>query len=37
MNIIINKINFIKCLYEIKKEDIGKEAQLMNNSDYYGN
>jgi len=24
MNKIINKINYIKCIYEIKKEDIGK-------------
>ena len=31
MNIIINKINFIKCIYEIKKEDIGKEVQIINN------
>ena len=26
MNIIINKINFIKCIYDIKKEDIGNEV-----------
>ena len=31
MNNIINKINFIKCLYEIKKEDIGKDIQILNN------
>ena len=31
MNIIINKMNFIKCIYEIKKEDIGKEIQIINN------
>ena len=30
MNIIINKINFIKCIYEIKKEDIGNEVQIIN-------
>ena len=33
MNIIINKINFIKCVYEIKKDDIGKEIQIINNKD----
>ena len=36
MNIIINKINFIKCKYEIKKEDIGKEIQIINNKNYDG-
>ena len=29
MNLIINKINYIKCLYEIKTEDVEKEMQLM--------
>ena len=29
MNIIINKINFIKCKYEIKKDDVGKEIQII--------
>ena len=36
MNIIINNINYIKCIYEIKKEDIGKEIQIINNKDYDG-
>ena len=33
MKIIINfyKINYIKCIYEIKKEDIGKDIQILNN------
>ena len=35
MNIIINNINYIKCKYEIKKEDIGNELQIINNRDYY--
>ena len=30
MNIIINKINFIKCIYEIKEDNIGKEIQILN-------
>ena len=34
MNLIINKINFIKCIYNIKKEDIGKEIQIINNKYY---
>ena len=29
MNIIINKINFIKCIYEIKKDDIAKEIEII--------
>ena len=24
MNLIINKINFIKCIFQIKNDDIGK-------------
>ena len=32
MNIVINKINFIKGIFEIMKEDIGKEIQILNNS-----
>ena len=36
MNIIINKINCIKCIYEIKKEDIGMEIQIINNQNYLG-
>ena len=37
MNIIINKINFIRCCYNVKKEDIDKEIQIFNNSTDYGN
>jgi surface protein len=37
MNIIINKINFIKGIYEIKKDDIGKDIQLINSKDDLGN
>ena len=36
MNIIINKINFIKCKYEIKKDDLGKDIQIINNKDWIG-
>ena len=32
INAIINKINFIKCIYEIKKDDIGKEIRIINNN-----
>ena len=35
MNTIINKINFIKCEYEIKKENVGKDIQLINNKGKY--
>ena len=35
MNIIMNKINYIKCIYEIKKEDIGKNIQIINNEAYF--
>ena len=31
MNIIINVINYIKCVYEIKRDDIGKDIQIINN------
>ena len=31
MNIIINKINFIKGIYRIKKDDISKDIQILNN------
>ena len=37
MNIIINKINFIKCVYEIKKDDIDKEIQIIINKVLYDN
>ena len=33
IDILLNKINFIKCIYEIKIEDIGKEIQLINNGE----
>ena len=36
MNIIINIINFIKCKYKIKKEDIGKDIQIINNKNLKG-
>ena len=36
MNIIINKINFIKCKYEIKKDDVGKEIQIISGKNSYG-
>jgi len=36
MNIIIDKINFIKCKYKIKKEDIEKYIQIINNKNYKG-
>ena len=35
INIIINKINFIKCIYEIKKENIKKDINIINNKDYF--
>ena len=34
MNIIINKINFIKCIYSIKNKDIDKEIELINDKGY---
>ena len=38
MNKILNKINYMKGIYEIKKEDIGKDTQIINNkNDYYKN
>ena len=36
MNNITNKINFIRCIIEIKKEDIGKEVQIINSQNYLG-
>ena len=36
MNKIINKIHFIKCIYNIKKEDIGNYIQIINYKDLYG-
>ena len=33
MNIIINKINYIKCIYEIKRDMLGKEIQILNNKE----
>ena len=35
MNIILNQINFIKYKYDIKKDDLGKEIQLINSIFYY--
>ena len=35
MNIIINKISFFRCIYNIKKEDIDKDIQIINNTYYY--
>ena len=35
MNIIINNINYIKCLYEIKKDDLGKDIKIINNELYF--
>ena len=35
MNIIINNINYIKCIYEIKKDDLGKDIQILNNKGYF--
>ena len=35
-NIIINNINYIKCIYEIQKEDVGKEIQIINNKNDWG-
>ena len=34
MNMIIDKINFIKCIYEIQKEDVNKNIQIINNNFY---
>ena len=34
ISLIIDKINFIKCVYNIKMEDIGKEIQIINNMNY---
>ena len=34
MNIIINQINFIKCVYEIKTQDINKDIQIINNNHF---
>ena len=34
MNLIINKINYIKCIYNIEKENVGKEIQILNNGYY---
>ena len=31
MNIIINNLNYIKCIYEIKKHYLGKDIQILNN------
>ena len=31
MNVIINKINFIKCIYNVTKKDINRDIQIINN------
>ena len=31
MNLIINKINYIKCVFNIKEKNIDKEIQILNN------
>ena len=36
INILINKINYILCTYDILKEEIGKEIQIINNVDNDG-
>ena len=33
-NLIINKTNFIKCVYDVGEKDIGKEIQIINNKYY---
>ena len=35
MNIIINNINYIKCIYDIKIEKKDEEIQILNNKYYY--
>ena len=35
MNIIMNKISFFRCIYNIKKEDVDKDIQIINNTYYY--
>ena len=37
MNIILNKINYIKCIYEIRSKDVSKEIQIMNNQAHFDN
>ena len=32
MNIIINNINYIKCTYKIKSDDLGKNIQILNDT-----
>ena len=31
MNLILNKINYIKCIFNIKEKNIDKEIQILNN------
>ena len=31
MNVIINKINYIKCIYNVKEKNADKEIQILNN------
>ena len=34
MNLIINKIDYIKCVFNINKENVGKEIQILNHLYY---
>ena len=34
LNLILNKIKLIKCIYNIKKNNIGKEIQIIKSHDY---
>ena len=36
MKIIINKINYIKCIYDIKRDNLGIEIQILNNKENSG-
>ena len=36
INKIIQSINYIKCVYDIKESNVGKEIQIINNIDYFG-
>ena len=36
INKIIQRINFIKCVYDIKESDVGKEIQIINNKNKKG-
>ena len=36
MKIIINKINYIKCIYDIKRDNLGMQIQIINNTNNSG-